>query len=313
MAEIIDNHVETNDFNIYYLNFSKVYEMAMIINNQIVKSFQKEKGITEETTYSRKAGLDVSAGDSLLSSVKTAISTDYSDKHITNSKVVESIEVQTTKSTLLRRIMSFCKVTNSISSEVKEGDLIKLDNVKLRLLDEESLRQFLILKRDALKGLRVEGMEVNNLVSSMLQDYSYVLVGSIDGDVTEKDVMVKIPMETQAEFESKYIVDDVLIGKVSIVGIYKGSVNEEIITSNTFSFFRDRGDVEQIKTPKRIIQSSSDEKINLNNKKEYGEYDYLDVLAIIQDVHFNEVKPVVKLHWWNKLGLWLLKVGRKNA
>ena len=287
--------------------------MAMIINNQIVKSFQKERGITEETTYSRKEGLDVSVGDSLMSSVKSAISTDFTDKHITNSKVIESIEIQTTKSTLLRRILSFCKVTESISSEVQEGDLIKLDNVQLRLLDEESLRQFLVLKRDALKGLRVEGMEVNNLVSSMLQDYSYVLVGSISGDANKKDVLIKIPMEAQAEFENKYKIDDVLIGKVSIIGIYKGIVKEEIITSNTFSFFRDRGEEEQIKTTKRIIQSAYDEKISSNYEKEYGEYKYLDVLAIIQDVKFNEVTTSVKLHWWNKLGLWLFKAGRKNA
>lgn len=96
MTPKIENQDRTNDFNIYYLNFSKVYEMAMIINNQIVKSFQKERGITEETTYSRKEGLDVSVGDSLMSSVKSAISTDFTDKHITNSKVIESIEIQTT-------------------------------------------------------------------------------------------------------------------------------------------------------------------------------------------------------------------------
>lgn len=28
-----------NDFNIYYMNFFKVYEIAMMINNQIVKSY----------------------------------------------------------------------------------------------------------------------------------------------------------------------------------------------------------------------------------------------------------------------------------
>ena len=286
--------------------------MAMIINNQIVKSFQKEKGISEETSYSRRMGLDISGGDGMLSFVKSALSSDFTDKHITNSKVVESIEVQTTKSTLLRRILSYCKFTDSISSEIKEGDLIKLDSVQLRLLDEDSLRQFLVLKRDALKGLRVEGMEVNNLVSSILQDYSYVLVGSTSDETTEKDILIKIPMEAQAEFENKYKVDDVLIGKVSIIGIYKGVVKEEIITSNTFSFFRDRGEEEQIKVSQRIIQSSSNEKNTSSHKKEYGEYNYIDVLAIIQDVNFEKVTTLVKLHWWNKLGLWLLKVGKKN-
>lgn len=41
-----------NDFNVYYMNFSKVYEIAMMINNQIVKSYQREKGQQVEDTYS---------------------------------------------------------------------------------------------------------------------------------------------------------------------------------------------------------------------------------------------------------------------
>ncbi len=34
------------------MNFSKVYEIAMMINNQIVKSYQREKGQQIEDTYS---------------------------------------------------------------------------------------------------------------------------------------------------------------------------------------------------------------------------------------------------------------------
>lgn len=60
-----------------------------------------------------------------------------------------------------------------------EDDRVKVDRVKLKLLNEESLQQFLILHRNALKGMRVEGMEVNNLFSSMLQDYAYILKGLV--------------------------------------------------------------------------------------------------------------------------------------
>lgn len=307
----MSGNMEIKDFNIYYLNFSKIYEMAMIINNQITKSYQKELGTSDEVLYSYKARIDASTGDGLLTSVKSSISSDYSDKHTTNSKVVESIEVQTTKSTLLRSILTYCKSEESIAEEVKEGDLIKLDNVKLQLLDEESLRQFLVLKRDALKGLRVEGMEVNNIVSSMLQDYSYVLVGKLNND-DNRDILIKIPMESQAEFENKYKVDDILIGKVSIIGIYKGKVNEETITANTFSFFREKGE-ESTDSQKRIIKSNASDVKRSIAPKEYGEYDYLDVFAIIQDVNFKEIEHPIKLHWWNKLGLWLLGVGRKNV
>lgn len=78
------------------------------------------------------------------------------------------------------------------------GRSCKVDRVKLELLNEESLRQFLILRRDALKGMRVEGMEINNLVSSMLQDYAYILKGRVyDESLKEpaSEIIIKIPME----------------------------------------------------------------------------------------------------------------------
>ena len=55
---------------------------------------------------------------------------------------------------------------------------------------EESLRQFLILRRDALKGVMIEGMEINNLINSVLQDYAYTLKGVVtdsnsDSAITE--------------------------------------------------------------------------------------------------------------------------------
>lgn len=70
----------------------------------------------------------------------------------------------------MRRVIEQCASVNKFDNSV-EGDLVKVDHVKLELLDEDSLRQFLILRRDALKGMRVEGMEINNLIGSMLQDY----------------------------------------------------------------------------------------------------------------------------------------------
>ena len=53
------------------------------------------------------------------------------------------------------------------------------------------------------------------------------------------EIIIKIPMEIQSEFENKYNINDLLIGHVSIVGIYKGIVKEEFITSNTFTYFQE--------------------------------------------------------------------------
>ena len=66
----------------------------------------------------------------------------------------------------LPRIIEQCSHISSFDKS-SEGDLMKVDKVKLKILDEESLRQFLFLRRDALKGVCVEGMDLNNLVSSI--------------------------------------------------------------------------------------------------------------------------------------------------
>lgn len=73
------------------------------------------------------------------------------------------------------------------------------------------------------------------------------------------EIIIKIPMEIQSEFENKYNINDLLIGHVSIVGIYKGIVKEEFITSNTFTYFQeaDTRKGKQAETDGKIIKSNT--------------------------------------------------------
>ena len=228
-------------FNIYYLNFSKVYEISMMINNVVLSSIQRENTSGLEQFLSKTSSLVGSIGVSsqrYLAEIKSVIGTERSEHNINSSKMIESLDVKTTKSILLRQIVEKCTLVTAFSS-LEEGVLVKLDNIQLKILNEENLRQILMLRKDALKGFRVEGMEINNLVSSILQDYSYVLYGQLpSGD----EIVIKIPLEIQNEFESKYNVDDLLIGHVSVIGVYKGSVTESFITSNTFNYLTSVGD-----------------------------------------------------------------------
>ena len=229
---------------------------------------------------------------------------------------MESLDVKTTKSILLRRVIEQC-ASVTILENLTEGDLVKVDDVRLELLNEESLRQFLILRRDALKGMRVEGMEVNNLVSSMLQDYAYILKGLVydkNAEELASEIIIKIPMEIQSEFENKYNINDLLIGHVSIVGIYKGIVSEEFISSNTFTYFQEVGARKEKYevTASKIIKSNSLPLLTNATKKSHNDYHFVDTLAIIQDVAFKlEEVPSSKLHWWNRLGIWLSNLWRK--
>lgn len=308
---------KSHDFNIYYLNFSKVYEIAMMINNVILTKIERDKSYSFEEQYGFTSSVSAKGTKQFLDGIKASISAETKETATSSSKVVESLDVKTTKSILLRRVIEQCASVNKFDNSV-EGDLVKVDHVKLELLDEDSLRQFLILRRDALKGMRVEGMEINNLIGSMLQDYAYILKGIVYDESMEtaiSEIIIKIPMEIQSEFENKYNINDLLIGHVSIVGIYKGIVKEEFITSNTFTYFQeaDTRKGKQAETAGKIIKSNTPSVSNNKHpNKSNKNYHFVDTLAIIQDVAFKlEEVPALKLHWWNKFGIWLSTLWRK--
>ena len=308
---------KSHDFNIYYLNFSKVYEIAMMINNVILTKIETDKSSSFEEQYGFTSSISAQGTKLFLDGIKASISADARETSTSSSKVVESLDVKTTKSILLRRIIEQCASVSLLNNSA-EGDLIKVDRVKLELLNEESLRQFLILRRDALKGLRIEGMEVNNLVGSLLQDYAYILRGLVYDEEMQKtisEIIIKIPMEIQSEFENKYNINDLLIGHVSIVGIYKGVINEEFITSNTFTYFQEAGsrkEKQETNTAKIIKSNTQPITQDTAIRKNENEYHFVDTLAIIQDVAFKlEESSAPTLHWWNRIGIWLSKLRRK--
>lgn len=310
------NSKKSTDFNIYYLNFSKAYEIAMMINNVILTKIEKDRTKSFEEQYGFTSSFSAQGTKRFLDGIKASISADTKETSFSSSRVVETLDVKTTKSILLRRVIEQCsKVTNF--DELAEGDLVKVDTVKLELLDEESLRQFLILRRDALKGVRVEGMELNNLVGSMLQDYAYILKGTSyteDGKSVLAEIIIKIPLEIQTEFENKYSIDDLLIGHVSIVGVYKGKVKEEFISSNTFTYLQEIGMRQSQSSDQisKIIKSSTKQLSGIKPfEQKNDEYHFIDTIAIIQDVVFKLEEIAKKLHWWNKLGIWLSTLRRE--
>lgn len=307
---------KSKDFNVYYLNFTKVYEIAMMINNVILTKIEKDRTKSFEEQYGFTSSVSAQGTKKFLDGIKASISIDAKETSFSSSRVVETLDVKTTKSILLRRVIDQCSNVSTFERS-SEGDLVKVGNVKLELLDEESLRQFLILRRDALKGVRIEGMELNNLVSSMLQDYAYILKGTVYDKIKESattEIIIKIPLEIQTEFENKYSINDLLIGHVSIVGIYKGIVKEEFISSNTFTYFQEAGmrQNQSAESASKIIKSATrPAETPKQVSQKAKEYSFLDTLAIIQDVTFNLEEPQIpKLHWWNRLGIWLSKLRR---
>ena len=122
----------------------------------------------------------------------------------------------------------------------------------------------------------------------------------------EKKIIIKIPLDLQSEFENKYSINDLLIGKVSIIGIYKSLVDEETINMNTFNYLTEIG--AKTDTQGKIIKSSSIEIKSKDNKNIKEKYYYIDLIAIIQDVYYQKGKPIKKRWGWlSKFKGWFWK------
>jgi len=289
-----DNKKEYESFNLYYMNLNKVYEISMMINNVIVLSCEKETGNIITNKKYRKSSIEGQIDSKYLASVKSILETGNSREKVSSSKMIEKLDIKTTKSILLKTIKNKAKEITNLDN-CKEGELVLLKNVKLSILDKKNLRQMLLLKRDALKGIQVEGIEINNIVNSMIKDYSYILSGSLKSDENNQQFVIKIPFEIENEFENNYSVDDIILGNVSVIGIYKNKNNIEDIANNTLNYFSNN-DFDNRDT--KFFQSSKQDIKNNNDYDGIKEAHYIDVIGIIQEIKFNDLIPV---GFWNKI------------
>lgn len=314
----MDNEDRMNmNFNIYYLNFSKVYEISMMINNVIISSMQREKSRTEKRSVKKGASIGANFGSkTYLANIKSGLTNESSDSNTQSSTLIETLDVITTKSDLLKEIIGKCQQSKSLD-EYDEGDLVKIDNVHLKILDEDKVRQNLILRKNAFKGVNIEGFEINNLISSVLQDYSYIFKGSIDD--SKDEIILKIPMKIENDFESEYKVDDLLIGQLSLIGVYKGTVTEGFIKRNTLNYIENLGT--PIEPEKKVFKSSISQpniqsSQNSSNSNYRKIYHFIDIIALIQDVQFDQQAILVEdkfveIPWYRRI-LNLLHLGGKN-
>lgn len=278
-------------FNIYYINFPKVYELKMMMSNLI--SLSQE--ITEEN-FKEKAGfLKAKLGFNLMDIFKVGEAEAGGNlKSNNSSKVFETFEVKTTKSIILSEIYDKAK-TISRFEDLKEGQLVKVDDVELNLMNEVELRTIKFINGGALKGFNVpeaKGLDFNNILDSMFKDYAYKILGKLQEDIKHK-LIIKIPLSFENEFESSYGIDDLFIGKVSVIGIYKGIVTSNKL-KNTFEYFQQLGNGtilnanesnldDEIEESQYEIDKSSDFTY-FNNEDDNAQYHYIDLLAIVQKI-----------------------------
>ncbi|PDY26967.1 hypothetical protein [Bacillus thuringiensis] len=255
-------------FCVYYINFEKVFEIAMLIDNKVA--------VTEESSGDSKHTFKVSARiQAMLSKIFNA-SGDSSYEYAKSSGLKRTVEIKSTNSVILKDLIDEIKVTDeTISSgqETQEGQLIIINDIPLSILNEDEMRQMKLIKQGLFDRFTHEDISIGELFKSIANDYSYQMIGT-KGE--NNKYLIKIPSDAENEFENKYTIDDLLMGEVTIIGIYKGQKEVKDLKS-TFRYLTENGQSEE---QNEIRHSSEQNNVALLEPK----YHFIDVLAIVQKI-----------------------------
>ena len=282
-------------FNIYYINFPKVYEIKMMLSNLIMLNKELEKNHSTEGEGEIRSKLDF--GTKFLNLFNFEAEGKGRLAGSSSQKVLETFEVKTTKSVILNDIIENSQVITDFHN-VKEGELVRIDNISLSLENEPELRLVKLFTSDAFKGMNVpgaNGFDMNNLFNSMFKDYAYKLKGELKS--SNEEILIKIPLTFESEFESSYSVDDLFIGRVSLIGLYKGKIKGNDL-KNSLEFFQEIGNIQNFTRSIKDdeIQNSQYEDDPQNSFtpfisiKNDTEYHYLDILSIVQIINTQKKK-----------------------
>ena len=282
----MSNKTKTTDlFTVYYMNHSKVYEMRMLLDNTLWKDGSNE----EDKATAGNADVHAKGETKVPLFPKFAVEGDGNFGHEKRTKMIDTFEYINTVSRMLADIKGNCLGFDENKS--KEGDLVYIDNVSLSLLDEDEVRTLITVMSGTFDGIQIPeagGLDVGHLFQSFIKSgTSFKLIGRI-GDKKSNDIILKIPIDGADLFESGYSVDDLLIGKVGIIGICKGKVYPSDLRSS-YEYFQTKGKTAEPEDDGFIdgsVKERTDDQVG-NSIKEIEETKatYIDVIAVIQAVN----------------------------
>lgn len=249
-------------FCLYYINFNKVFEIAMLLDNKVTTGEETQKS----TNHSLKLAAKIKNMLAMVFEGTADIGYDYSK----GSQLRKTVEIKMTNSVVLKDLIEEIKLSDKNINDAQEGQLILIDDVNLSLVNEEETRQIKLVKQGVLDRFVHEDISLGEVMKPMLSDYSYQLTGKKGED----NYLIKIPANADNEFENNYTIDDLLLGKVSLIGIYNGLKSSSDL-KNTFTYLKGNETQEE-----QILDSQTGENTNVIER-----YHYIDILSITQKIH----------------------------
>ena len=268
-------------FTVYYMNQDKVFEMRMLLDNRLRTGHTGEQtgSTSSEANINAEAGAKVPFLTELQGNIEGKIG------HEKQTKMVDTLEYIHTKSRMLSDIIARCNIFEGNS--VNEGDLVYIDDVNLELLNEDEVRALVAIMTGTFDGFTVPesgGLDIGHMFQSIVKAGASFKLRDKAGHGCSDPILLKIPIDSGSLFESGYSIDDLLIGKVGVVGICKGKVKTDDLRSS-FDYFQTK-DKQQPSEDDGFIECA--EGTGRESEGPRGEDDgkptYIDVLSIIQAV-----------------------------
>lgn len=275
-----------NYFNLVYVNSAKSYEIATLLDDTVKTSIQKEKNTITSHRNSFKIGM------------KKNIYSGYenSSELSAESKISESFEVKSTKSTIFRKVYEMSKLFPY--ENFKQGDLIRFDSIAFSSVNAQDIPLLLqVLQSSKFDNPTTEGVELNmsNLLSTFLTDYTI----DYSFNINNKKFLVRFPYGEVEGFENGYRHSDLQLGNLSLVGINRGEIDFSKVDTISTKFLEFMG--EQVKSDnapkevKSIIPKSSVVATNRTTESEFAidfrykklteKYHLIDAIAVVQKIN----------------------------
>ena len=287
-----DGNDEKKLFNLFYVNTSKMHEIAMLIDNTIMKTVEKNQ--TSESLLKNEHKFNFGIWN------KGSIDHVRSSENSFKKDVYESFDVKTTKSILLDRIYSTLPKCEVVKLD-NVGQVILFNNINLvQTNTDDTVFALNVLKDSNMKNQSDDGnVEVNlsGMMDEMLEDFTIDYTFSKD----DLDFLIRIPFKSKEFFENNYSHNDLQLGSLSVIGIYRGDINFNEINSISTKFlqaFSESYNNELNKgermTDYSLSHSSNDSNastamtFDIQGNKELGNKHLIDLIAIIQEIQIEK-------------------------
>lgn len=283
-------------FNLLYVNTSKVHEIAMLIDNKVMKTVEKEQ-ISEEllkSSYSYGLKSNISTSDASIQKEENS-----------KKRVYENFDVKTTKSIMLRKIYDEIKQGNNKQDEnIKIGQLVMFNEVELERRNVDDTVMILnVLQDSKIKNQGDENIEINmnKIMEKMLDDFTidYVFKQIRKDSMTNYKYIFQLPYKSNENFENGYQHNDLQLGTLSLIGIYRGEIDfskKESVSSKLLEIMSDSYNNSTSTQSDDVMKSSIVQEsqqlypFEFKHNKLNEKYHLIDIIAIIQELNIERSK-----------------------